>query len=147
MPRALVNRCLVLAGEGGAAAAAALDVGVVDGEAGAHEAVDVVELGPRDVGYAHRVYEDAHALGLEDLVVVVDLVVEVDAVLEAGAAARPDADAQREILLALLRHERLDLLRGVVGDADYGLLLLVHQPSQGISSPCLGRGIITPPCV
>src|SRR5215216_5282069 len=125
-------RGLRLAGKGAAAAAAALDVRVVDGEAGAHEAVDVVELRSRDVGDAHRVYEDAHALGLEDLVVVVDLIVEVDAVLEAGAAAGPDADAKREILLAFLRHERLDFLRGIVGDADYGFLLLVHRPSRGM---------------
>ena len=44
-----------LAGERAAAAAAALDVGVVDSETGAHEAVYVVELRARDVGDAHRV--------------------------------------------------------------------------------------------
>jgi hypothetical protein len=51
--------------------------------------------------------------------------------LEAGAAAGPHADAQREVLLALLGQQGLDLLRGVVCDVDYGLLLLVHRPSLG----------------
>src|SRR3712207_2353928 len=139
--------CSKLAGEGAAAAAAALDVRVVDGEAGAHEAVDVVELAAHDVGDAHRVDGELDALGLEDLVVGGDLVVEVDVVLEAGAAAGPDADAEREILLALLRHEALDLLRCVVGNAnDGGLFALLHQ-----HLPCC-RGmvcwrIITPPTV
>src|SRR5215210_7393853 len=105
-----------------AAAAAALYVGVVDGEACAHEAVDVVELASHDVGDAHGVYGHPDTLGLEHLVVVGDLIVEVDAVLETGAATGPDADAQREVFLALLGHEGLDLLRCVVGDGyDGGL--------------------------
>src|SRR5215203_970524 len=132
-----------LAGERAAAAAAALDVGVVHGEAGAHEAVHVVELAAHDVGDAHGVDEHPDALGLEDLVVVGDLVVEVDAVLETGAAAGPDADAQREILLALLGHEGLDLLCGVIGDGDDGgLFFLLHQHLPCCSRP-VGKEIIT----
>src|SRR3712207_3328453 len=112
--QALVSRSgSGLAGGGAAATAAAGDVGVVDSEARAHEAVHVVELASHDVGDAHGVYGSPDALGLEDLVVVVDLVVEVDAVLEAGAAAGPHADAQREVLLAFLGHEGLDLLREI----------------------------------
>src|SRR5829696_7488661 len=136
-----------LAGKRATAAAAALDVGVVHGEAGAHEAVHVVELASHDVGDAHGVDEHPDALGLEDLVVLGDLVVEVDAVLESGAAAGPDADAQREILLAFLGHEGLDLLCGVVGDGDDGgLFLLLHQHLP-CCSRSVGKEIITPQTV
>src|SRR5215217_6665991 len=62
-----------LAGKGAAAPAPALDVGVVDGETGTHEAVHVVELRARDVRDAHRVDEHPDALGFEDLVVVGDV--------------------------------------------------------------------------
>src|SRR5918997_1950370 len=100
-PRAfVVSTVFGLAGERAAAAAATLNVGVVDGEASAHEAVHVVELAAHDVRDAHGVDEYLDALGLDNFVVVVDLVVEVDRVLEAGATARPDTDAQREILFA-----------------------------------------------
>src|SRR3712207_2408946 len=109
--------CSKLAGEGAAAAAATLDVRVVDGEAGAHEAVDVVELAAHDVRDAHGVDEDLDALLVQNLVVVVDLVVEVDRVLEAGASTGPDTDAQREVLLAFLGHKVLDLLGRVVGES------------------------------
>src|SRR5215210_8363694 len=129
------------------AAAAALHVRVVDGEAGAHEAVDVVELRAHDVGDAHGVDEHPDALGLEDLVVVGDLIVEVDAVLETGAAAWPDSDTQREILFAFLGHEGLDLLGSVISDVDDGcLFLLLHQHLQ-CCSRLLGREIITPSTV
>src|SRR4051794_20026834 len=93
-----------LAAERAAAAAATLDVGVVDGEAGTHEAVHVVELAAHDVGDAHGVDENPDALGLDNFVVVVDLIVEVDRVLETGAAAGPDANAQSEVFLAFLLH-------------------------------------------
>src|SRR5215217_679877 len=135
-----------LAGKGAAAPAPALDVGVVDGETGTHEAVHVVELRARDVRDAHRVDEHPDALGFEDLVVVGDLVVEVDTVLETRAAPGPDADTQREVFLAFLGHEGLDLLGGVVGDVDDGCFLLLHQ-----HLPCcsllLFTEIITSPTV
>src|SRR5688572_22991030 len=135
-----------LAGKGATAAAAALYVGVVDGETGAHEAVHVVELRAHDIRDAHGVDQHSDALGLEDLVVVGDLVVEVDAVLETGAAPGPDADTQREVFLAFLGHEGLDLLGSVIGDVDDGRFLLFHQ-----HLPCcsllLVTEIITPPTV
>src|SRR5215210_3214349 len=137
----------MLTGEGATAAAASLDVRVVDGETCAHQAVDVVELGAHDVGNAHGVDEHPDALGLEDLIVVGDLIVEVDAVLEPGAAAWPDPDTQREVFFAFLGHEGLDLLRGVVGDVDDGcLFLLLHQHLQ-CCSRLLDTEIITPPSV
>src|SRR5918995_970234 len=135
-----------LAGKGATAAAAALYVRVVDGETGAHEAVHVVELRAHDIWDAHGVDQHSDALGLEDLVVVGDLVVEVDAVLETGAAPGPDADTQREVFLAFLGHEGLDLLGSVIGDVDDGRFLLFHQ-----HLPCcsllLVTEIITPPTV
>src|ERR687898_402442 len=135
-----------LAGKGAAASAAALNIGVVDGETGAHETVHVVELRAHDIWDAHGVDQHSDALGLEDLVVVGDLVVEVDAVLETGAAPGPDADTQREVFLALLGHEGLDLLGSVVGDVDDGRFLLFHQ-----HLPCCSllssTEIITPPTV
>src|ERR687898_3007262 len=135
-----------LAGKGAAASAAALNVGVVDGETGAHEAVHIVELGAHDIWDAHGVDQHSDALGLEDLVVVGDLVVEVDAVLETGAAPGPDADTQREVFLAFLGHEGLDLLGGIVGDVYDGRLLLFHQHLQRCSL-LSSTEIITPPTV
>src|ERR687898_1688484 len=135
-----------LAGKGAAASAAALNIGVVDGETGAHETVHVVELRAHDIWDAHGVDQHSDALGLEDLVVVGDLVVEVDAVLETGAAPGPDADTQREVFLAFLGHEGLDLLGGIVGDVYDGRFLLFHQ-----HLPCCSllssTEIITPPAV
>src|SRR5215210_2736291 len=138
-PGSLLTVCVSgLAGKGAAAAAAALDVGVVDGETGAHEAVHVVELRAHDIWDAHRVDQHPDALGLEDLVVVGDLVVEVDAVLETGAAPRPDADTQRQVFLAFLGHEGLDLLGSVIGDVDDGRFLLFHQ-----HLPCCSLLLVT----
>src|ERR671911_1356806 len=135
-----------LAGKGAATSAAALNVGVVDGETGAHEAVHIVELRAHDIWDAHGVDQHSDALGLEDLVVVGDLVVELDAVLETGAAPGPDADTQREVFLTFLGHEGLDLLGSVIGDVYDGRFLLFHQHLQCC---CLlsSTEIITPPTV
>src|SRR5215210_1946012 len=146
-PGSLLTVCVSgLAGKGATAAAAALDVGVVDGETGPHEAVHVIELRTHDVRDAHSVDEHPDTFGFKDLVVVGDLVVEVDAVLETGATPGPDADTQREVFLTLLGHEGLDLLGSVVGDVDDGRFFLLHQ-----HLPCcsllLVTEIITPPTV
>src|SRR3954469_24495306 len=79
--------------EGGAAAAGRDHVGVVDLEARALEALDVVDDRAAHVGQARAVDQDAQAVVLEDLVAVT-LRVEGQRVLEAGAAAAAHANAQ-----------------------------------------------------
>src|ERR1044071_1770434 len=59
-----------------AAGARVHGVRVVDGEAGAHQAVDVVDLGSPDVGDAEVVDDDLHAVVVDDHVVSPALVVE-----------------------------------------------------------------------
>src|SRR5215217_31706 len=105
--------------EGGAAAAGRDDVGVVDLEAGALKALDVVDDGALDVREARAVDQDPQAVVLEDLVAVA-LRVERERVLEAGAAAAAHADAQagRLDVGALRVQELLDLLCTLVGERD-----------------------------
>src|SRR5438105_1259189 len=69
--------------EGVPAGARADGVRVVHGEAGAHQAVHVVDLRPTQVLDAELVQDDLDALLLDDFVVGADLVVEGHAVLKA----------------------------------------------------------------
>src|SRR5437868_15125895 len=82
----------------GAAAAAAAAFGRVvrvgDGEAAAHQPVDIVDLGAFNVLRAERVDQDAHAFELGDAVVGAWLVVQGHAVGWARAAHPAHEDAQ-----------------------------------------------------
>ena len=106
--------------EGGAAAAGRDDVRVLDLEAGALQALDVVDDRAPHVREARAVDEHAEAVVLEDLVAVA-LGVERERVLEAGAAAAAHADAQAGGLHvgALRRQELLDLLGAFLGEGDH----------------------------
>src|SRR3954470_6723556 len=106
--------------ERGAAAAGRDHVRVVDLEAGALEALDVVDDRALDVRQARTIDEQPQAVVLEDLVVVAPAV-EGQGVLEAGAAAAADADAQSGggHVRALRGQELLDLLGASVGEGDH----------------------------
>src|SRR5918999_1998836 len=102
--------------ERGAAGAAAHGVRVVDREPGAHQRVDVVDLGAVDVLLAELVDHDRHAGVILEAVTLVDAIIEREAVAEAGAAATLDEEAQVRIGLALALTELEHLLRGGLGD-------------------------------
>ena len=99
------------------AAARRDDVRVVDLEAGALEAFDVVDLGAEDELHRDLVDDDGDAVDGEDVVVVLGLV-ESQRVLEAGASTAADGDAQG-LVVALLPGQKLaDLGGGFVGEGD-----------------------------
>src|SRR6185436_6916300 len=100
---ARVERVAAAAGGGG--------VGVLDGEAAAHQVFLVVDLGALEVAQAHGVHDALDAFLLEHLVAVGRLV-EDHAVGEAGASPALDVDAQAaggDVGLLLLQ-DPLDLL-------------------------------------
>src|SRR5918997_6273672 len=80
--------------EGVTATALGDGVRVVDREAGAHQALDVVDLRAVEHRGAEAVDDQPDAFLLEDLIGGVDLVLEDHAIGEAGAAAGRDVDAQ-----------------------------------------------------
>ena len=96
---ALARRQLLLLGrvvfhlERGTAAAGRDHVRVVDLEAGALQAFDVVDLRAEDELHADLVDDDGDAVDLEDIVVVLGLV-EGERVLEARATAAANGDPQ-----------------------------------------------------
>src|SRR6266852_6747965 len=90
-------------------------VRVVDREAGAHEAVDVVDLGAADVGGAEVVDHDLHAVLVDGDVLRPAHVVKCHSVLHARAAAAADEDPERQLGVALLAKELLQAYLGVGG--------------------------------
>src|SRR3989454_7026870 len=97
--------------EGLSAAAAGHGVGVAKGEPAAHERVDEVDLGALEVHRAHRIDHDAHAVLIDDRVVLLGAVSEGHSVGEARAATRRDVYAQREVAPLLLRDDLAELVR------------------------------------
>src|ERR1700686_5829523 len=73
--------------EGAAAAAGALDVGVVELEAGAFEGLDVVDFHALKGHGAHLVDGNLQAVEIHDLIGIVGLVFKRPVVLESGASA------------------------------------------------------------
>src|SRR4029077_2966746 len=107
-------------GEGLAAAAGALRVGVVDREPRVLQAVLVVERGPREVLGTGGVDDHAYALAVDLLDVVGGLLaVEENLVGEARTAARTHGDAKAELRLVLGLEELLDLGRSGFGENDH----------------------------
>src|SRR5215212_1203780 len=112
------RRILVRHAEGGAAPARRDDVRVVHLEAGAHQALGVVDGRAVHVAEALLVDENPDSLVLEDLVAVTRLV-ERELVLEARAAAALDGHAQAGLGLLLSGQELRDLLGGDFGEGDH----------------------------
>src|SRR5215216_7941100 len=138
---------LVRDAEGGAAAAGRDHVRVVDLEAGALEALDVVDDSALDVGQARPVDEQAQPVVLEDRVTLA-LAVERQGVLEAGAAAAAHADAQPcgADVGALRGEELLDLLGALVGEGDHVSVSVGRSNASGsvARSDDLARLVIVP---
>src|SRR5262245_26473518 len=88
-----------------AAGAGVHGVGVVDREAGPHQAVDVVDLRAPDVGDAEVVDDDLHALVIEHHVVGPALVVEGHSVLHARAPTTAHEDAERQLRVVFLEEQ------------------------------------------
>src|SRR6266545_2785956 len=86
------------------AAAARLDVRVLDGESGAHHVVlDEVDLATGQVRRAVLVDEDLHALGLDHVVVAAGLIFPAELVRHPGAPAANDAYPQAPLGLPFLQ--------------------------------------------
>ena len=118
--------------EARAAAAGGDRVRVVHGEAGAHQRVDVVDLGALQEVDRLAVDVDLHAVRLEDLVLGRRGVLEHHPVAEAGAAAGVDVDAQPDRRVRLLGRQLAQLRRGGVGQVDDGRL---DSSSIGLGPP------------
>src|SRR5438093_3811986 len=104
-----------------AAGAGVHGVRVVDREAGAHQAVDVVDLRASDVADAEVVDQDLDASVIDDDVVRPPLVVEGHAVLHARAAAAADEDAEGKLRVVLFGEQVPEAGRGFWGEGDDSL--------------------------
>src|SRR6476619_5591828 len=119
--------------EGVAAGARAARVGVVDREALLLDGVGEVDRRAEEVRGAHPVDDDLDTVEVGDEVTVEGALVEVELVDQSRAAAGLDADAQSEVVTALLLEEALDLAGGEAGEDDAvrvgalgGLVLNAH---------------------
>src|SRR4051794_10738485 len=91
-----------------AAGAGAAGVGVVDREALLLDGVGEVDRRAEEVGGAHPVDDHLDAAEVGDEVTVEGALVEVELVDQAGAAAGLHADAQAQVVAALLLQQALD---------------------------------------
>src|SRR5579883_477216 len=125
--------------KGMTAATGADGVGVVDGEASAHQAVKIVDLGAHEVGGAHIVNKDADAADLDNLISLLGLV-ERHPILQARAAAASDENAQPQPWVILLLQQGAYLFGGYwsecdqrCGDFSAEVLLLNHEKPTSLS--------------
>src|SRR6185369_303970 len=108
---------------GVAAAAAGLDVRILDGEAGTHHVVvDIVDLAAREVGRAVLVDVHLDAVRFDDVVIRGLLVFPAELVRHPGAAPAHDPDAQAPLGLAFFQAELADLLGGRLCHRDHAIL-------------------------
>src|SRR5439155_780858 len=77
-------------------------VRVVHREAGAHQAIHVIDLGAAEVGDAEVVNDDLHTLVVDHDVVLAPLIVESHAVLHSRATAAADKDAEGQLRVVFL---------------------------------------------
>src|SRR5487761_2022741 len=105
------------------AAASRDGVRVVDGEPGAHQAVNVIHFTSADVVGAHLIYQHADAVCLEDAVAILRLI-ERHAVLQSRATAASDEDAKPQLRVALGLQQLADFFRCCWGDGDERYLRL-----------------------
>src|SRR5687767_589935 len=108
-------------------------VRVVDGEAAAHEGVDVVDLGTFKIHGAEIVDQKADAVHLDDFVTLFGALLDGHTILKPGAAARRDEDAQRALWRALLGKKSLELLNRLRGNRDHREV--PPHPSQPPAGP------------
>src|SRR5271157_694496 len=98
--------------EGAAAAAGALDVGVVELEAGTFEGFDVVNFHALEIHRTHLVHGDFQAVEIDDFVGIVGLVFKCHVVLETGTSAANNGNPQSNRHRGLHGHDFLDLSSG-----------------------------------
>src|SRR5690348_10713200 len=108
----LRGACVVTGVERVTAGARVHCVGVVHREAGAHQAVDVVDLRATDVVDAEVVDQDLDALVVDHEVVLAALVVEGHAVLHPGATAAGNEDAESQPGVGFLGEQVLEARLG-----------------------------------
>src|ERR1700694_273485 len=134
-PRARL-RGLVAAAVSGAGVAAGVErantraardrVGVVHGEAAAHQAVHEIDLGALDVLRADRVDKQPYATHFTDGVAFFSVVLEAHAIRHARASARLDEDTQPQLRVSLFLQEITQLGDRRVADADQLGVLFDH---------------------
>src|SRR5437764_620757 len=114
-----------------AAGAGTRSVRVVDGEALGVDPVGEVDGGAGEVRHAHPVDDDLEAV-VAGAAVAVDLaVVEEELVAQARAAAGLYRHPQPQVVAALLFEQRLDLLRGDVGEDHTGRVVRLSRNRLG----------------
>jgi len=91
-------------------------LGIGDLEAAFLEIVAVVDEGTGDKEGAFGVHHDIDFARADEEVAVGRAVDEVHLVLEAGATAADDGEPERAVGTALAGEERVELLRGLLGD-------------------------------
>src|SRR5437660_9811707 len=95
--------------EGAAAAAGALDVGIIELKSRAFNRLNVIDFDSVQIHGTHLVNGDLQAIKLENLVRIAGLVFKRHVVLETGAAAANYSHAQRDRYWALHAHDFLHL--------------------------------------
>src|SRR5215475_11891207 len=122
------RRSAELNGKGAAAPTSAAGVRIVEGEAGTHDAVDVIDLDVLQVLRAEHVDEDSQSAGFDHLVIGLRGLFDVHRVLETGATAGHDAHAQSAIHSHIFRFEELLDLRSrcVSQGQNHSLTLLIE---------------------
>src|SRR6202035_741386 len=95
--------------EGTAAAAGALNIGIVELESRTFERLDVVDLNPVQIHGTHLVDRDLQPIEFKNLVRIAGLVFKCHVVLETGAAATNHGHTESSRHWALHAHDFLDL--------------------------------------
>src|SRR5262249_34297718 len=117
------------------AAGAALDsVGVDDGKAAAHQAVDEIDLRTAQILQREGIDDHLDARLLDDLVVIGRLDLERHAVRKARTAAWRNEDAQRTIRRLLTLENAAQALDSFLGQGQGA-----HGPNCSIRRPYAGR--------
>src|SRR5262245_43274594 len=101
--------------------AAVPHVGVVELEAGTHQALDVVDLGTRQQHGALEVHVQTHSIGVQDFVARTLGVAELHEVGVARTAAPAHADPKTDVGRATLGEQLLHLLGRSRGEGDHGI--------------------------
>jgi hypothetical protein len=117
------------------AAAGALHVRVIELEAGAFDALDVVDLDAIQVHRAHLVDRDLEPIKVDHLIGLIGLVFKCHVVLETGAASSNDGNAQRHRHRILHAHDFLNLGAGSGSQTNHKFLWppLAGKPAMHLS--------------
>src|SRR5260370_16794618 len=101
--------CTELDAEGAAAAAGALDVGIIELESRAFNRLDVIDFDSVQIHGAHLVDGNLQTIKLENLVCIRGRVLKRHVVLETGASATDNSHPYHDRYRPLPTHASLDL--------------------------------------